>query len=246
MPAKLPRTIAALFVFASLAYSALAQKLILGFTLMDASSKTDLRKIVDGDAVKVADYANVSLTIRVDVAQNETIPWVRIVWNDGARRNEREPPFYLAGDYNGDVFEATALKTVGTYTIGAAVLDETMSEIEELSIEFTMIDPKVEVMTTTPTTPATTLLNNDVTGYKASKDGAINGELKLWHKVTIGLSGMLTGETNNIVNPFTDLRLDVTFEHKVSGKKYVVPGFYACDGDAANTGSSSGVVWLVS
>lgn len=91
-----------------------------------------------------------------------------------------------------------------------------------------------------------TSLTNDVQGYESSSNGVVNGELKLWHKVTIGFSGMLTGELNKIDNPFTDLRLDVTFEHKASAKKYVVPGFYACDGDAANTGSGSGSVWLVS
>ncbi|NBC67253.1 MAG: DUF5060 domain-containing protein, partial [Bacteroidetes bacterium] len=34
-------------------------------------------------------------------------------------------------------------------------------------------------------------------------------------------------------NPFTDYRLNVTFSH--NGKHYDVPGFYAADGDAANT-----------
>ena len=46
-------------------------------------------------------------------------------------------------------------------------------------------------------------------------------------------------------NPFTDYRLDVRFEHPKSGKSYLVPGYYAADGGAANSGADSGSVWRV-
>jgi hypothetical protein len=278
LPPGWVRTIAALFVVALRVYSACGQHpLILGFTLIDSSTKAVLRPVENGDQVNVrADYANVPLTIRVNVAQQgeTSIPWVRIVWNDGVGNTEREPPYYLAGDHDGDVFEATALQQVGTHTIDVAVLDETLSEVEELSIKFSIVDSAEEVAPTATTatpplaindvagyessqvvdpakevapsaTAAAPLSINDVAGYESSQNGTIHGELKLWHKVTIGFTGMLTGETNKTVNSFTDLRLDVTFEHQASGKRYIVPGFYACDGDAANTGGSSGFVWLV-
>lgn len=51
-----------------------------------------------------------------------------------------------------------------------------------------------------------------------------------------------TSETASI-NPFTDYRLIVTFTNK--DKQYKVPGFYAADGDAANSGADSGGVWRV-
>jgi hypothetical protein len=72
--------------------------------------------------------------------------------------------------------------------------------------------------------------------------GDISGELKTWHKVTITFDGPQTSETAD-PNPFTDYRLDVTFSQ--GGKKYVVPGYYAADGDAANTSASSGNKWRV-
>jgi hypothetical protein len=76
----------------------------------------------------------------------------------------------------------------------------------------------------------------------ASWAGRISGELKTWHKVTITFDGPPTSETAE-PNPFTDYRLDVTFSQ--GGKEFVVPGYYAADGDAANTSASSGNKWRV-
>ena len=70
----------------------------------------------------------------------------------------------------------------------------------------------------------------------------IGGEMKLWHKLTFDFTGPQTDETAT-PNPFTDYRLDVTFTHAGSGKTFVVPGYYAADGNAANTSASSGNRW---
>ncbi len=72
--------------------------------------------------------------------------------------------------------------------------------------------------------------------------GTLSGELKKWHKVTLSFTGPSTGETAT-PNPFTDYRLNVTFTHPATGKSYVVPGYYAADGNAANTSATSGNVW---
>lgn len=72
----------------------------------------------------------------------------------------------------------------------------------------------------------------------------IHGDLRKWHKVTLAFHGIATSEQNTTLNPFTDLRLDVTFHHTSSNTTYVVPGFYACDGNAAETGATAGDVWL--
>ncbi len=45
------------------------------------------------------------------------------------------------------------------------------------------------------------------------------------------------------LSPFRDYRLFVTFTHVASGKSYRVPGYYAADGRAAETGAASGNVW---
>jgi hypothetical protein len=78
-------------------------------------------------------------------------------------------------------------------------------------------------------------------GTKAG--AAVGGELRMWHKVTLDFAGPATSETA-LPNPFTDYRLNVTFTHPASGKTYLVPGYYAADGDAANSSAGSGNVWL--
>lgn len=77
---------------------------------------------------------------------------------------------------------------------------------------------------------------------EGSGDAVITGELKKWHKVTLSFIGPATSETAT-PNPFTDYRLNVTFIHPVSGKRLVVPGYYAADGSAADSQASAGKVW---
>ncbi len=72
----------------------------------------------------------------------------------------------------------------------------------------------------------------------------VGGELKKWHKVTLTFDGPETSETAD-PNPFLYYRLNVTFRHERSGKSYLVPGYYAADGDAANTSADSGNKWRV-
>lgn len=72
----------------------------------------------------------------------------------------------------------------------------------------------------------------------------ISGELKQWHKVTLSLDGPFANEKDNEPNPFTDLRFNVTFTHESGSPKYVVPGYFATDGNAAESGAVSGTKWL--
>jgi hypothetical protein len=69
----------------------------------------------------------------------------------------------------------------------------------------------------------------------------VSGELKVWHKVTLDIAGPETSEMAE-VNPFMNYRLNVTFAGP-SGQRYVVPGYYAADGNAGQTGADSGSVW---
>jgi hypothetical protein len=71
----------------------------------------------------------------------------------------------------------------------------------------------------------------------------VSGELKQWHKVTLTLDGPQASETDSDPNPFTDYRMDVTFTHASGAPSYKVPGYFAADGDAANTSASSGNKW---
>ncbi len=73
---------------------------------------------------------------------------------------------------------------------------------------------------------------------------SISGELKKWHKVTLTFDGPQTSETAE-PNPFLSYRLNVSFTHLGTGKSYLVPGYYAADGEAANTSAESGDKWRV-
>lgn len=71
----------------------------------------------------------------------------------------------------------------------------------------------------------------------------IAGELQVWHRVTLTFNGPESSE-QAAPNPFTDYRLMVTFTGP-SGQTYAVPGYYAADGNAANTGAEAGNKWRV-
>jgi len=75
-----------------------------------------------------------------------------------------------------------------------------------------------------------------------SQAGEVSGELKTWHKITITFDGPNTSETAD-PNPFLDYRLCVKFTK--GEKTYTVPGYYAADGNAANTSADSGNKWRV-
>jgi len=72
----------------------------------------------------------------------------------------------------------------------------------------------------------------------------IEGELKLWHKLTLIFEGPATSEQAE-ENPFLEYRLNVVFTHKATQQKLLVPGYYAADGNAANSGSDMGNIWKV-
>ena len=78
----------------------------------------------------------------------------------------------------------------------------------------------------------------------ADGDGSvtISGELKQWHKVTVTMAGPFARESDNSPNSFTDIRMTVNFRH-ASGKEYTVPGYFAADGDAANSSATAGNKW---
>lgn len=73
-------------------------------------------------------------------------------------------------------------------------------------------------------------------------DVEIRGEQKKWHKTTLVFDGPPSTEMAED-NPFLNYRLDVTFTHQ--NQTYVVPGFYAADGNAAETSRDAGNKWMV-
>ncbi|MGD2174153.1 MAG: DUF5060 domain-containing protein, partial [Candidatus Brocadiaceae bacterium] len=70
----------------------------------------------------------------------------------------------------------------------------------------------------------------------------VSGELRPWHRVTLTFDGPRTDE-NAEPNPFLDYRLQVTFRQ--GDCTCVIPGFFAADGNAAETGADGGCKWRV-
>jgi len=81
-----------------------------------------------------------------------------------------------------------------------------------------------------------------VVSCNQKREPKIDGELKKWHRITLSFEGPETDELA-AVNPFLYYRLDVTFTNGT--KTYVIPGFYAADGKAAETSATNGNIWQV-
>lgn len=77
---------------------------------------------------------------------------------------------------------------------------------------------------------------------QTNAEADLTGELKKWHRVEFSFEGPETSEMAED-NPFLNYRLNVTFENQ--GKSYTVPGFYAADGNAAETSNDFGNIWKV-
>jgi hypothetical protein len=71
---------------------------------------------------------------------------------------------------------------------------------------------------------------------------AWRGAAKTWHPLTLDLAGPSAAEAGN-PNPFRDVRFQVTLKH--AEERLVVPGYFAADGDAANSGAVAGNLWRV-
>lgn len=83
-----------------------------------------------------------------------------------------------------------------------------------------------------------------VTVHAADGDGSvkISGETKTWHNVILTLDGPESDETAT-PNPFTHYQMDVVFTHESGEPSYQVPGYFAADGNAAESSASSGNKW---
>lgn len=72
---------------------------------------------------------------------------------------------------------------------------------------------------------------------------SVTGEIRKWHTVIFTFEGPHCSENDFRPNPFLDYRLEVTFRH--NSKVVKVPGYFAADGNASETGAVEGNKWRV-
>lgn len=220
--------------------------------------------------INLADVGQ-SLNIKAETS-GATIDKV-VFWFDGKLvSTERVAPYALGGDTNEKYYSFTPLTTTGTHTIVAEAYNARSESIGKKSSTFTVVKstsptpptprsipisapaptPKstpIAVPVPTPksvpiSVPAPTRPVPVVSPVSVPTDQSfqIIGELRKWHKVTLAFTGPFARETDT-TNPFMDYRFDVVFSHALSGKRYKVPGYFAADGNAAETSASSGDQW---
>jgi hypothetical protein len=77
-------------------------------------------------------------------------------------------------------------------------------------------------------------------GQPSLSAASVEGALKVWYPVTLTFTGKPASETEAT---FRDHRLDVTFSK--GDKSLRVPGYFAADGNAAESSATNGNQWRV-
>lgn len=77
---------------------------------------------------------------------------------------------------------------------------------------------------------------------RTPESGSSERGTKKWRPIAITFAGPPTSEMAD-PNPFRDYRLTVSFTHRM--KTVVVPGYYAADGQSADSGANAGNRWRV-
>jgi hypothetical protein len=227
--------------------STTAQRLT-SFTLINAQTNQPIGLIEDNDLIDVQAVGASALSLRANINNNTTsVGSVRFFINGETSAVENVVPYALGGDTDGNYNAVPALVTPGSVMVRATLWsgpDGTGDQLQSVTLTLQVfVAGNADVPTLSPNTVAAST-GTDVGRYPASPEGTVSGVRQVWHKVTLGFVGPNTSETAT-PNPFTDYRLDVTFTSLDSPQSLTVPGYYAADGNAANTGASSGAVWLV-
>lgn len=217
--------IAILFISHSITYAQEITRLV----LVSATTHQDIRTLQERDTINLAETGT-DLNVRA-----ETSPTLvgSVLFEYGSvfnTRTENIAPYVMTGDNNGKYYAWKP--AVGTYTLKVTAF----SAANRQGTQGTTKVVELVVINQSNSGTDIPLPSNPGTG-KVS----INGELRKWHTITLSFNGPFCKETDNSPNPFLDYRLTVSFSN---GKKtYVVPGYFAADGNAANTGASAGNIW---
>lgn len=214
-------------LFALLYLPVLNAQTITRLVLVNAQTNEDISELEDGLTINLNETGS-ALNVRAVVSG--AINSIRFRLDDESNfSTENVEPFSLAGDTNGDYKSWTP--SLGLHTItatGFAGSGATGEQLDELTVTFTVSED--EVVIDQPDEPGTGVIT-------------MEGELKKWHKLTFSFDGPAFVEKSVGPNPFLDYRLNVMFKN--GNRAMVVPGYFAADGNAAETSADSGNVWRV-
>jgi len=164
-----------------------------------------------------------ALNVRANVSAS--VGSVRFVWSgaEAGIQTESTAPYAMKGDSGGNYNAWTP--AAGSYALTAT--------------------PYVDAGAGGGVAGAAKSISFTVTsGSGSGQDGngsvAISGELKRWHDIVLTLDGPWAAESSS-PNPFTDRRMDVTFTN--GSTSYVVPAYFAADGNAGESSATSGTKW---
>ncbi len=226
-------------LIAMLAASVVQAGEVTSLVLINAQTNKAIGPLADGDTIDLAKIGQVN--VRADVKGD--VASVRFaIDNSKNSKTESTAPFALAGDTKGNYGNWSP--SPGKHTITATPFSKPGAKGDQgnpLSVTVKVVGKPKPALA-----PIEYPVLEDETVFKKMAVPAgppeISGELKKWHKITLSFDGPNTSETST-PNPFLDYRLNVEFR---SGKKsYLVPGYYAADGDAGQTGASEGNKWRV-
>jgi len=229
-----------LAVLLSISDAVLGQGQLVGFTLIDAATDLAIGAVENGDTIDLSTIGAQQLSMRADTSG--TVGSVKLELDGQPTATESVWPYALGGDSGGNYNPVPGLLVATSHTVVATIFSGSGGSGiagDSLSITFYVTDNSPPSPTGPPIEPPSS--DSDVDPYPSSPQGTVSGELLKWHKISLGFEGPSTSETD-FLNPFTDYRLDVVFEH--DGMSATIPGYYAADGNAANSKATSGNVWL--
>jgi len=217
---------------------ALQSQTVTSLTLINSGTDTDIRTLSNASTIDLTTDGAL-LNVRANVSG--TVGSVKFEYDEaniGSNGNvstatESTAPYTMRGDKTGDYYNWTP--SIGTHILKVTAYTEASAggtAGTPLIISFTVVDGG----------------GGTGGGYTPPADAGTGvatntGELKKWHKITLSFDGPTYKETDVTPNPFKDYRLNVTFTNGT--KSYVVPGYFAADGNAGETSASSGNVWRV-
>ncbi len=199
---------------------------VTSLTLIDAVTDQPIAGYDPMPANAVLDLAALpSRQVNLRANLGGSVGSVRFTWSgaESGATTESSAPYALKGDSAGDYHAWTP--TMGSYQLTATPYTGTGAGGSVAGA-------------------ARSIAFSVRAGPGGGQDGdgsvVISGERKRWHDVVLTLAGPWAAEGGS-PNPFTDRRFDVTFSNGAS--TYVVPGYFAADGDAGETSATSGTSW---